>query len=137
MSSTAFPYFIRIDTRRRFSIIRFPNDINLVTALHEFAQTLPADEFYSLTRTSREISVIQDAKYPAYPQSLAEELFPLVQVEEGFVLLEVVPDGAEQIDFCIDGCRRKLIMCSGDGATGTIGYYIGAERDSYLRDQYL
>lgn len=137
MSSTAFPYSIQIDTRRRFSIIRFPNDRNLVPALNEFAQTFPADKFYSLTRTNWEISVIQDAKYPAYPQGLAEELLPLVQVEEGFVLLEVVPDGADQIDFCIDDCRHKLIMCSSDGATGTTGYYIGAERDSYLCDQYL
>ena len=96
-----FPYYIRIDTLRRFSIIRFPNDSTALTALTEFAQSLPSDDFYSLTRTPREISVIQDAKFPAYPQSLGEEVSSLVQEETGFVLIEVVPDGTEQIDFCM------------------------------------
>jgi hypothetical protein len=101
MSMGGFPYYIRIDTLRRFSIIRFPNDSTVLTALTEFAQSLPSDDFYSLTRTPREISVIQDAKFPAYPQSLGEEVSSLVQEETGFVLIEVVPDGAEQIDFCM------------------------------------
>lgn len=133
MSSIEFPYFIRIDTRRRFSIIRFPNDSRLIPTLNEFAQSLPADEFYSFTRTSREISVIQDAKYPPYPQTLSEELLPLIQIEEGFGLIQVVPDGAEQIDFCMNDCPTRLIRCSSDRITGTIGYYIGSEKDSYLR----
>ena len=100
MSMGGYTYCIRIDTLRRFSIIRFPNDSRILTALTEFAQSLPSDNFYSLTRTPREISVIQDAKFPAYPQSLAEEVSSSVQEETGFVLIEVVPDGAEQIDFC-------------------------------------
>jgi hypothetical protein len=28
--------------------------------------------------------------------------------------------------------RGRLMIFSGDGITGTIGYYIGEERDSYL-----
>jgi hypothetical protein len=54
-----------------------------------------------LTRTSREISLIQDAKNPTYPQELDENTANVIQVEEGFVLIEVVPDVGGQINFGI------------------------------------
>ena len=95
-----FPYALRIDTFRRYSIIRFPNERSVLTSLTEFVQRLPVEEFFSITRTPREISVVQDAKYPTYPQGLDETTLQLVHVQEGFVLIEVVPDVAEgQIDF--------------------------------------
>jgi hypothetical protein len=52
-----------------------------------------------VTRSKSEISVIQDAKYPTYPQELGDELAERIQAQEGFVLLEVVPDTGSQIDF--------------------------------------
>jgi hypothetical protein len=76
--------------------------------LTQFGATLPANEFYSLTRTSSEISVIQDAKYPAYPQELGEELAHRIQTQEGFVLVRVVPDMGSQIDFGMHmGCLKR------------------------------
>ena len=100
MSDNEFPYSIRIDTLRRLSIIRFPNEAPIFRALVTFAQILSPDDFYSLTCTPREISVIQDAKYPTYPQDLNEDISDRIQTEEGFVLIEVVPDRGSQIDFC-------------------------------------
>lgn len=95
-----FPYSLRIDTFRRYSVIRFPNEPFVLSALTEFAQRLSPEEFFSITRTTREISVIQDAKYPTFPQGLDEATVGLIQVEEGFVLIEVVPENAGgQIDF--------------------------------------
>jgi hypothetical protein len=70
MSNPEFRYSLRINTIRRLSIIRYPNDSHIFAALVNFSQTLPVEEFYSLTRTAREISVIQDAKYPTYPHEL-------------------------------------------------------------------
>ena len=103
-----FPYSLRIDTVRRYSIIRFPNDPSVFTALTEFASRLPPEEYFSITRTAKEISVIQDAKYPTYPQGLDEATVKLIQVEEGFVLIEVVPDDAGgQIDFGMDMSLRN------------------------------
>ena len=99
-SGDGFPYSLRVDTSRRYSVIRFPNEPSVLTSLTEFAQRLPAEEFFSITRTTREISVIQDAKYPTYPQGLDETTVGLVQEEEGFVLIEVVPNSlGGQIDF--------------------------------------
>lgn len=101
-----FPYSIQIDSHRRFSIIRFPNETQILTQLIQFGATIPAAEFYSLTRTANEISVIQDAKYPAYPLELGEKLAQRIETQEGYVLLEVVPDTGSQIDFglsCSEG----------------------------------
>jgi hypothetical protein len=97
--NNCIPYSLRIDPHRRFSIIRFPNDPYIFNSLAAFAQTLSAQDFFSLTRTPREISVIQDAKYPTYPQELGDDTVKIVQAEEGFVLIEVVPDVGGQIDF--------------------------------------
>ena len=105
---TEFPYSIQIDPIRRFSILRFPNEPRILPPLTQFGATLPANEFYSLTRTSSEISVIQDAKYPAYPQELGEELAHRIQTQEGFVLVRVVPDMGSQIDFGMHmGCLKR------------------------------
>ena len=103
-----FPYSLRIDTVRLYSIIRFPNDPSVFTPLTEFASRLPPEEYFSITRTAREISVIQDAKYPTYPQGLDEATVRLIEAEEGFVLIEVVPDDAGgQIDFGMDMSLRN------------------------------
>jgi hypothetical protein len=99
MTENNFSYSLRIETLRRYSIIRFPNDPRIFNALTTCSQEIPAQEFYSLTRTSREITVIQDAKYPTYPQELGEHTAERIQVEEDFVLIEVVPDFGGQIDF--------------------------------------
>jgi len=124
MTDQSFPYSIRINTLRRLSIIRFPSDGEIYRAITCFSQTLPPDDFYSVTRTSREISVIQDAKYPTYPQELGEHVGRQIQVEEGFVLIEVVPLKGTQIDFCtahsgagIDG--------SGDGTASATSCNFG------------
>jgi hypothetical protein len=45
--------------------------------------------------------LIQDAKNPTYPQELDGNTANVIQVEEGFVLIEVVPDVGGQIDFGI------------------------------------
>jgi len=118
-----FPYSLRIDTFRRYSIIRFPNDPSVFTVLTEFASRLPPEDYFSITRTARgEISVIQDAKYPTYPQGLDEATVRLIQVEEGFVLIEVVPDDAGgQIDFGMDmSLENADYRC--DGAACEIGW---------------
>ena len=95
-----FPYSLRIDTFRRYSIIRFPNVPSVLSALTEFAQRLSPEEYFSITRTAREISVIQDAKYPTYPEEFNEPTVGLIKAEEGFVLIEVAPDdGGGQINF--------------------------------------
>ena len=96
-----FRYSLRIDTLRRFSIIRFPNDSYIFNVLTRFAASLPAEDFFSITRTSREVSIIQDAKYPTFSQELSNNVAQTVQVEEGFVAIEVVPDIGGQIDFGI------------------------------------
>jgi len=101
MVENSFFYSLRIETFRRFSIIRFPSDAHIFNVLVSQSQKIPPEEFYSLTRTSREISLIQDAKYPTYPQELGENTVDVIQVEEGFVLIEVVPDVGGQIDFGI------------------------------------
>jgi hypothetical protein len=94
-----FPYSLRIDCHTRYSIIRFPNDSVVYNALLQFQQSLPVDEFFSVTTTGKEISVIQDAKYPTYPQELGESFADNLKIEEGFVLIEVIPEEAASIDF--------------------------------------
>jgi hypothetical protein len=101
MTENNFPYSLRIDALRRFSIIRFPNDPHALRAIATFAQGIHAGDFFSLTQTPHEISVIQDAKYPTYPQELCQEIAEAIKVEEGFALIEVIPDVGEQIDFGI------------------------------------
>jgi hypothetical protein len=99
MAENSFPYSLRIDTLRQYSIIRFPNDPHALRALAIFAQGVATGDFFSLSQTPREISVIQDAKYPTYPQELDPRIVEAIKVEEGFALIEVVPDVGEQIDF--------------------------------------
>jgi|SRR5579859_526097 len=121
-----FPYSIQIDSQRRFSIIRFPNEPYILTQLTQFGTTLPPGEFYSLTRTSTEISVIQDAKYPPYPLELGEELAMRIQTQEGYVLLHVVPNMGSQIDFGLFVLLRAAgLMGRCDGTVGSIGGNFG------------
>lgn len=94
-----FRYSLRIDPSRPFSIIRFPNDARILGALTKFASGLSHEEFFSLTWTPHEISVIQVTKYPTFPQEVGEGAAQAVQVEEGFVLIEVLPEVGGQIDF--------------------------------------
>ena len=100
-----FRYSLRIDPLRPLSIIRFPNEVRILDALTKFASGLGHQEFFSLTRTPHEISVIQNVKHPMFPQELGEETAQTVQVEEGFVLIEVLPKVGGQIDFGIPSRR--------------------------------
>jgi hypothetical protein len=94
-----FPYRLHINPSRYFSIIRFPNEAHILNHLTLFRTTLPAHEFFSLTSTHAEISVIQNAKHALYPQALGQDLARLLQIQTGFVLIQVVPDTGSQIDF--------------------------------------
>jgi hypothetical protein len=98
-NSDAFPYRLRIDTFRKFSIVRFPYDPHIFNVLCNYSPETLKDGFLSLTRTPKEISIIQNAKYPCYPEEFDEDLAKKVKVEEGFVMIEVVPLVGEQIDF--------------------------------------
>jgi hypothetical protein len=94
-----FPYRLHINPSRYFSIIRFPNEAHILNHLTLFRTTLPTHEFFSLTSTHAEISVVQDAKHPLYPQAMGQDLARLLQIQTGFVLIQVVPDTGSQIDF--------------------------------------
>ena len=94
-----FPYRLRIDTFRKFSIVRFPSDPYIFDVLCNYSQNTLGDGFLSLTRTSKEISIIQNARYPPYPEGLDEDLATRVKLEKEFVMIEVVPLVGEQIDF--------------------------------------
>lgn len=110
MTENNFPYSLRIDTLRQFSVIRFPNDPHALRVLATFAENVQTGDFFSLTGTPREISVVQDGKYPTYPQGLDQRIVEAIKVEEGFALIEVVPDVGGQIDFGIRHCRTYCLM---------------------------
>jgi hypothetical protein len=131
-----FPYSLRVDPLRRFSIIRFPNDTHIFNALSAFAQSLPQEDFFSLTRTPREISVIQDAKYPTYPQELGEDTAKEMKTEEGFVLIEVVPEVGGQIDFGIV-VTKWYTDCSCNRITGPAGKCIGRTKTCLVCNQHI
>lgn len=133
MTENSFPYFLRIESFRRFSIIRFPNDTHIFNVLVTHSQKISREEFYSLTCTSREISVIQDAKYPTYPQELGDHTVDVVQVEEGFVLIEVVPAVGGPINFGTTPFK-SMIDCSGDWIIGTVSRYFGREENCFICD---
>jgi hypothetical protein len=118
MPDQAFPYRLRVNLLNRYSIIRFPNEAEIYRTLTAFSHEIPITEFYSLTRTAKEISVIQSAKYPTYPQELGESLHGKIQVEAGFVLIEVIPMTSSKIDFGI--VIADDIDDSHDGTVGPI-----------------
>jgi hypothetical protein len=100
----AFPYSLWISRQQRYNIIRFPSDDQIYAKLLADAskRVTSGETFHSITKTKSEISVIQDAKYPLYPDSLHEYLDrveDLIEKEEDFVLIEVVPSEGSQIDF--------------------------------------
>lgn len=99
LNTNAFPYRLRIDTFQKFSIVRFPYDPHIFSVLCDYSKKTLKDGFLSLTRTSKEISIIQNARYPLYPEGFDEGLAKQVKVEEGFVMIEVVPLVGDQIDF--------------------------------------
>jgi hypothetical protein len=100
----AFPYSLRISRQQRYNLIRFPSDDQIYARLLTDASTRlsSGEAFHSITKTRWEISVIQDARYPLYPDSLNEYLDrvdDLVEKEKGFALIEVMPSEGSQIDF--------------------------------------
>jgi hypothetical protein len=99
-NTNVFPYRLRIDTFQKFSIARFPYDPYIFSVLCDYSKNTLKDGFLSLTRTSKEISIIQNARYPLYPEGFDEGLAKQVKVEEGFVMIEVVPLVGDQIDYC-------------------------------------
>ena len=104
-NTNAFPYRLRIDTFRKFSIVRFPSDPYIFNVLCDYSQKTLKDGFLSLTRTSKEISIIQNAKYAPYPEGFDEDLAKQVKVEKEFLMIEVVPVVGEQIDFGKDNFK--------------------------------
>ena len=106
--NSAFPYRLRIDTFRKFSIVRFPYDPYIFNVLCDYSQKTLKDGFVSLTRTSKEISIIQNARYPPYPEGFDEDLAKQVKVEKEFLMIEVVPMVGERIDFGM--CDFKITI---------------------------
>jgi hypothetical protein len=106
---TDFKFSLSISGQIRYSIIRFPNDGEIYTSLVRFTERVPSTEFYSLTRTRKEISVIQEEKHPLYLQELGGSKLDLLQIEKGFALIEVVPAVGEQIDFGDHSSKHLLI----------------------------
>lgn len=107
----AFPYSLRISRQQRYNVIRFPSDAQIYSILLADASTRVSsgEAFHSITKARWEISVIQNAKYPLYPDSLHEYLDrveDLIEKEEGFALIEVVPSEGSQIDFGTSGQIR-------------------------------
>ena len=101
MTDPSFPFSLRLDSLRRYSIIRFPPETVIYQAVTGSSSNIRQGEFYSITRTPKEITVVQNAKYPPYPQELGDSLAEKIQIEEGFVLVEVIPMSGTQIDFGI------------------------------------
>ena len=125
MTEKEFSYRLRIDTLNRYSIIRFPNESEIYRAVMAVSNEIPLSEFYSVTRTAKEISVIQNARYPTYPPELGESLHQRLQVEEGFVVIEAAPCTGSQIDFCTYLRVLATDWHSGDGIPCTASNNFG------------
>jgi hypothetical protein len=118
-TTSSFKYTLVIDTTHQFSIIRFPNEPQTFKSIITFSQSLPANEFFSITRTLQEVSVIiaeihKEAVYGAQ-----------AQCEDGFVRVQVVPAKGNQIDFgsiLADKAHERS-----DRIIGEIVYYFSGE----------
>jgi hypothetical protein len=98
MATSGFTYSVRINTSIDLDIIRFPNDQTILDAWNSFSETLGRADFYSLTRTAREISIVHELAgvfHAKLEKSVAEQ----TQIQNGFIVIEVVPDSGHQIDF--------------------------------------
>ena len=122
-TTTSFPYSLRIVRDQRYSIIRLPNDPAIYNALLTFTTSLPTNEFFNITRTPRELSIFQNARYPPYHQELGDFIGDSAQTEEGFVLIEIVPNTGSQINFGMSAMfgGRVDLLDRGNGVVGAVG----------------